>query len=202
MIIDNENKKLSRSRRRRIERRNKIDDNTKLTFNKIGTEKKKKIKFFEKIENIKILLVKIEYASNPEKLQSALKELNKIQVVDKISHEIGNEILGDFDGEFEMIGSSVFGDKIPQTHIRFRNNADYESYINAIDQDYESDDAIFDGYVYKINTSLFNIVNRSQYHILSKSAGKYNRDLTPYELDKCKKKIQLQLMEIIVLVTL
>ena len=36
---------------------------------------------------------------------------------------------------------------------------DYEAYINAIDEGY---DAIFNGYIYKINTPQFNKVNRSQ----------------------------------------
>ena len=55
------------------------------------------------------------------------------------------------------------GDQVRQTHIRFRNIDDYESYINAFDQDYESEDVIFNGYIYKINTPQFNKVNRSQY---------------------------------------
>ena len=62
-----------------------------------------------------------------------------------------------------MVGSLVIGDQIRQTHIRFRNVADYESYIYAIDQNYETDDAIFNGYIHKINTSQFNKVNRCQY---------------------------------------
>ena len=43
MIMNNENKKLSRKRKRRNEGRRKIDDNMKLLINKIKTEKKKKI---------------------------------------------------------------------------------------------------------------------------------------------------------------
>ena len=35
--------------------------------------------------------------------------------------------------------------------------------IKAIDQDYQSEDATFNGYIYKINTPQFNLVNRSQY---------------------------------------
>ena len=49
------------------------------------------------------------------------------------------------------------------THIRFRNIDDYESYINAIEQDYESEDAIFNGYFYKINTPQPNKLKKSQY---------------------------------------
>ena len=40
---------------------------------------------------------------------------------------------------------------------------DFESYINAIDEGYDSDDGIFNGYIYKIKTPQFNLVNRSQY---------------------------------------
>ena len=46
----NENKKLSRNRKRRIERRNKIDDKLKTLINKIRTEKKKKIKVLIKLK--------------------------------------------------------------------------------------------------------------------------------------------------------
>ena len=62
-----------------------------------------------------------------------------------------------------MIGNLKVGDQIRQTNIRFRNISDYEAYINAIDQDYDSEDAIFNGYIYKLNTPQFNKVNRSQY---------------------------------------
>ena len=62
-----------------------------------------------------------------------------------------------------MVGNLKVGDQIRQTHIRFRNVDDFESYINSIDQNYDSDDSIFNGYIYKINTPQFNKVNRSQY---------------------------------------
>ena len=41
-----------------------------------------------------------------------------------------------------MVGSLGVGDQNRQTHIRFRYIADYEVYIIAIDQDYESEDSI------------------------------------------------------------
>ena len=163
MIINNENKKLSRNRKRRIERKNKINNDMKLLLNKIKSEKKKNKKNLNKIKQLEILLVNIKYANNPNKLQSELKELNKIQVVNKNLHEIKQEILKDYNGEFEMVGNLKVGDQIRQTHIRFRNISDYESYINSIDQDYDSEDAIFNGYIYKLNTPQFNKVNRSQY---------------------------------------
>ena len=41
-----------------------------------------------------------------------------------------------------MVGRIKIADQFPGTHIRFRNIDDFESYINAIDQHYESQDAI------------------------------------------------------------
>ena len=163
MIINNENKKLSRNRKRRIEQKNKINNDMKLLLNKIKSEKKKKKIDFEKIKLLEILLVNIKYANDPNKLQSELKELNKIQVANKNFHEIKHEILLDYEGVFEIVGKLKLGDQIRQTHIRLRNISDYEADINSIDQDYDSEDAIFNGYVYKINTPQFNKVNRSQY---------------------------------------
>ena len=39
----------------------------------------------------------------------------------------------------------------------------FETYINAIDIDYDSDDVIFTGYIYKLNIPQFNVVRRSAY---------------------------------------
>ena len=162
MIIDNENKKLSRNRRRRIERKSKIDDDMKLLLNKIKSEKKKKNKNLDKIKQLEILLVRIKYADTPDKLQNALKELNKIQVIDKNLHEIKYEILQDYDGTFEIVGTLLVGDHTKQTHIRFRKMIDFESYINKIDNGYDADDTIFIGYIYKVDTPQFQKVKRSQ----------------------------------------
>ena len=163
LIIDNENKKLSRNRKRRIDRKTKLNDDMKLLLNKIKSEKKKKNKDFDKIKQIEILLVNINYANDPNKLQSELKELNKIQVVNKNIHEIKQEKLIDYVVEFEMVGNLKVGDQIRQTHFRFRNMDDFESYINSIDEGYDADDCIFNGYIYKLNTPQFNKINRSQY---------------------------------------
>ena len=127
-------------------------------LNKIKSEKKTKSKNIDKIKQLEIELVEINFANNPVKLQSESKEINKIHVVNKTFHEIKNETLLGYTGEFEMIGDLSIVD-----HIRFRNITDYEHYFNAIDQVYESEDAICNGYNYKINTLQFNLVNRSQY---------------------------------------
>ena len=108
-------------------------------------------------------MAKIKYANNPNKLQSEIKELNKIQVNGKNFLEFKHEILRDHLGEFEKVDELSIADHIRQTHIRFRNITDYESHINYIDQDYESEDAIFNEDVYKINTPQCNLVHKSQY---------------------------------------
>ena len=115
----------------------------KSLLNKIKTEKKKKIESSDKIKELEIEVVKIKYINNSNKLQSELKELNKIQVVNKIRHEIKNEILRDYVGEFEMVAILKIADQTRETHIRFRNKDDFESYINAIDQDYEISTVLF-----------------------------------------------------------
>ena len=147
MIMNNENKKLSRNRKRRLERKSKKDNNLKLLLNKIKSEKRKRNKNLDKIRQIEILLVQIKYANNPNKLENALKELNKILVVNNNLHEIKHEILLDYEGQFELVRNLKVGDQIRETRIRFRNINDYEAYINIIDQDYDSEDSIFDGYI-------------------------------------------------------
>ena len=163
MIIKNENKKLSRNRKRRIKQKSKMDNNMKLLLNKIKTEKKGKNKNLDKIKQLEILVVNIKYANNHNKLETAPKELNKIHIVNKNLHEIKHVILLDYGGEFELDGNLKVGDQIGETRIRFRNTNDSEAYSNTIDQDYYSEDTIFDGYIYKLNTPQFYKVNRSQY---------------------------------------
>ena len=62
-----------------------------------------------------------------------------------------------------MVGNLKVGDQVRQTRIRFRNMIDFGSYINSIDQDYDSDDSVFNGYIHKIDTPQYQKVNRSQY---------------------------------------
>ena len=161
--MNNENRRVSRKRKKRFERKNKMDDNMKLLLNKIKTEKKKENKKIVKIRQLEIELVKIKNSNKPDKRKNALKELIKIHVVNKLLNEIRNEILVDNTFEFEMVGFFVIGGQNRQTHNGSRNIAEYEAYINAICQDYESEDAIFNGYIYKIDTPRFILVKRSQY---------------------------------------
>ena len=48
-----------------------------------------------------------------------------------------------------------------KTNNRFRSSEDFESYINALDIDYDSEGVTFTGYVYKLNTPQFKNVKWS-----------------------------------------
>ena len=88
---------------------------------------------------------------------------NSIYVDNLNLHEIKNEILEDYTGDFELIGKMIIGPVEHKTNIRFKNMDDFERYINAIDINYDSDGVIFTGYVYKLNTPQFKVVKRSAY---------------------------------------
>ena len=97
-------------------------------------------------------------------------------------HEIKNDILGDYKGNFEVIGSILVGEVEQKTNIRFKNVDDFESYINAIDNSgYDSEDVIFTGWLYKLNTPEFNKVNRSQYG----RGTDFKQDIVEYIGDNC-----------------
>ena len=88
---------------------------------------------------------------------------NKIYVNILNLHEIKNEILQGYRGDFELNGLLIIGPIEHKTNIRYKNKDDFESYINAIDIDYDTEDVTFTGYVYKLNTPHFNVVRRSAY---------------------------------------
>ena len=74
LIINNENKKLSGNRRRRIERIFEVDNKMKPLLNKTKSEKKKKNKNIDKLKELEIEVVIFKYDNNPNKLQSELKK--------------------------------------------------------------------------------------------------------------------------------
>ena len=92
--MNNEKKELSHNRKRRIEQRIKVDDKINFFFEKISL-KKMKNKNDDKIKQLEIELVKLKYVYNLNKLQSELKDLYKIHVIDKKLRENKNEILRD-----------------------------------------------------------------------------------------------------------
>ena len=78
-------------------------------------------------------------------------------------HEIRNETLQDYTGDFELNGKIIIGPIEHKTNYRFKNMNNFERYINTIDFDYDSEDVTFTGYISKINTPQFKVVKRSAY---------------------------------------
>ena len=76
-----------------------------------------------------------------------LASSDKIYVNNLNLHEIKNEILQDYTGDFELNGKMIIGLVERKANIRFKNMDDFENYINAIDVDYDSEDVTFTGYV-------------------------------------------------------
>ena len=98
-------------------------------------------------------------------------------------HEIGSEILSESTSDFQMIGSLLIDDRKHRTNIRFRNADNFETFINAIDFDYDSEDVIFTEFFLKSIThqSKFNEVNRSQY-----DKGTHSKlDIVEYTSNNC-----------------
>ena len=75
-------------------------------------------------------MVKNKYANVSIKRQSEMKELNEIDFFDIFLQENKNALLGDYFGEFEMIGTLINGKHIRNTHIRFTNVEDFENFNN------------------------------------------------------------------------
>ena len=86
---------------------------------------------------------------------------NKIYVNNLNLHEIKNEILQEYTGDFELIGKMIVGPIEHKTNIRFKNMNDFENYIKAIDIDYDSEDVTFTGYVFKLDTPQFKFVKKA-----------------------------------------
>ena len=62
-----------------------------------------------------------------------------------------------------MLGKMKTGLIEHKTNLRFKNMDNFESFINAVEIDYESHDVIFTGYIQKFTTHPFNAVKRSSY---------------------------------------
>ena len=88
---------------------------------------------------------------------------NKIYVNNINLHEIKNEFLQDYTGDFELNGLKIIGHNELETNSRCKNMDRFESYKNTIDVDYDDEVVTFTGYVCKLNTPQFKVVKRSAY---------------------------------------
>ena len=92
-----------------------------------------------------------------------------------------NEVLQDYTGVFELNGLMIIGPAEHKTNVRFKKMDDFESYINAIDVDYDSEDVTLTGYVSKLNTPQFNVVKRSAYA----KGTNYMQEVVAYHGQNC-----------------
>ena len=106
---------------------------------------------------------------------------NKIYVNKINLHEIKNESLEDYTGDFELIGKMIIGPVEHKTNITFKNMDDFERFINAIDIDYDSEDVIFTGYVYTLDTPQFKFAKRSAYG----KGTNYMQEIVEYHGQNC-----------------
>ena len=63
----------------------------------------------------------------------------------------------------ELVESMLIGEKEQKTRIRFKNFDNFVTYINFIGVDYDFEDVIFTGCLYKLNTPVLIRLNRAQY---------------------------------------
>ena len=77
----------------------------------------------------------------------------------------------------------VIGPVEHKINIRFRNMDDLGSFINAIDIDYDNEGVTFTGYLYKLNTPQFKVVQRSA---IGKGTN-YMKDIVEYKGQNCYK---------------
>ena len=106
---------------------------------------------------------------------------HKIYINNLNLHEIKNEVLQDYTGDFELNGKMIIGTIEHKTNIRFKNMDDFERYQNAIDIDYDSEDVTFTGYLYKLDTPQFNVVKRSAYG----KGTNYMQEIVEYHGQNC-----------------
>ena len=158
------------------------------------TKKKTKLeknKLIRKQNEINIVIKQIERIEKRQNLMDEdidlgrffeLATSNRKHVNGLNLNEIKNEILEDHRGNFELSGSILVGDVEQKTNIRFKNVDDFENYINAIDScGYDSEDVIFTGWLYKLNTPEFEKVNRSQYG----GGTEFKQDIVEYIGNNC-----------------
>ena len=75
----------------------------------------------------------------------------------------------------------VIGPVEHKTKIKYKKMDDFETYKNAIDVDYDSEDVSFTGNLYKLNKPQFNTLNRSQYE----KGTDFKQNIVEYTSNKC-----------------
>ena len=116
----------------------------KKTIFREQNELKKEIKQYErkqKKDNIRD--VNIDFSRFFE-----LATTNRMYVNSLNLHEVKNEPLLDYKGDFKLNGFMLIGEIEQKTYNRFKNIDDLQTYNNAIDNNgYDSDEVVFTGWL-------------------------------------------------------
>ena len=142
----------------KLQKKKQYELNKRRKLIRIQNESNKETKRNERRQKKENMVEDIDIGRFFELATSNNKYVNNLNL-----HESKNETLKDFTGDFELIGKMIIGPVEHKTNIRFKNMDDFERYINAIDIDYDSEDVIFKGYVYKLDTPQFKVGKRSAY---------------------------------------
>ena len=172
------NRQLQKTKKTtKLQKKKQYELNKRKTLIRIQNESNKEIKRNERRQRRENMVEDIDIGRFFELATTGRKYVNGLNL-----HEIKNEILEDYTGDFELIGSMLVGEVEQKTNIRFKNVDDLESYIIAIDNSgYDSEDVIFTGWLYKLNTPEFKKVNRSQYG----RGTDFKQDIVEYIGNKC-----------------
>ena len=154
------NRQLQKTKRpTKLQKKKEYELNKRRKLIRIQNESNKETKQNERRQKERNIVEDIDIGRFFELATTDKKYVNGLNL-----HEIKIEILEDYTGDFELIGSMLVGEIEQKTNIRFKNVDDFERYINAVDNSgYDSEDVIFTGWLYKLNTPEFKKANRSQY---------------------------------------
>ena len=153
------NRQLQKTKKTtKLQKKKQYELNKRKTLTRKQNESNSEIKRNERRQRKENMVEDIDIGRFFELATTDRKYVNGLNL-----HEIKTDILEDYTGDFELIGKMIIAVVEHKTNIRFINMDDFERYINAIDIDYDSDDVIFTGYVYKLNTPQFKVVKRSAY---------------------------------------
>ena len=86
--------------------------------------------------------------------KSNIKGLNVYEIRDK---------LNDGNRGFELVGEMTINGIKKKTNLRFKNNNDFESYIEKIDEKYDGEDIVFEVDAFQLPQPDFKPIKRSNY---------------------------------------
>ena len=146
------NRELQKTKKpTKLQKKKEYELNKRRKLNRIQNESNKETKQNERRQKRENMVEDINIDRFLELATTDREYVNGLNL-----HEIKTDILEDYTGDFELIESMLVGEIEQKTNIRFKNGDDFESYINAIDNSgYGSDDVIFTGWLYKLNTPEF-----------------------------------------------